>query len=91
MKKQEPPLERPFVLPLNYPKVVEEGIAAGNLIGMARTRFISTVAAAVYHKKAYPTSIEYDHVASQVVATYPFMSDDKKSHVRMLYHIMRML
>ena len=84
VKKEEPPLERPFILPLNYPKVVEEGIATGNLIGMARTRFISTVAAAVYHKKAYPTQMEYNHVASQVVATYPFMSDENKSHVRIL-------
>ena len=72
----------PFTLPLNYPKVVEEGIATGNLIGMTRTRFVSTVAAAIYHKKAYPTKMEYEHVGSQIVTKYPFMADEQGSHVR---------
>ena len=81
-KKEEPPLEQPFILPENYPKIVEDGISAGSLIGHSRTKFVSTVAASVYHKKAYPTSMEYDHVARQIVRKYNFMSDDKGSHVR---------
>ena len=84
IRKVEPPLEMPFKLPVNYPKAVEEGIAAGNLIGITRTRFISSVAAAVYHKKTYPSKFEYEHVASQIISTYPFMADEKGSHVRML-------
>ena len=80
-KKQEKPLEQPFALPQNFPKLVEDGLSTGRLIGNARTKFISTVAAAVFHKKAYPTRTELDHVARQITAKYQFMSDDKGSHV----------
>jgi len=40
------------------------------------------VAAAVYSYKSYPTKVDYDHVARQIVAKYPFMCDQNESHVR---------
>lgn len=82
IKPEEPPLIMPFKLPANYPRSVEEGLTASNLIGKTRARFIASVAAALYHKKAYPTRLEYAHVAEQIVAAYPFMADQQGSHVR---------
>ena len=60
---------------------MEEGLAARNLIGKSRTRFVSSVAAALYHEKAYPTKIEYGHVAERIVKKYSFMADHQGSHV----------
>ena len=73
-KKEEPPLPQPFQLPRNYPKSVEEGIESGNLTGKARTKFISSVAAAIFRFKSYPTKDEHEHVSRQIVQAYPFMT-----------------
>lgn len=72
-KKLEPPLPTPFELPLNYPSIVMTGIAEKNLSGKARTKFISSIASAIFKYKSYPSSEEYSHVGSQIIKKYPFI------------------
>ena len=43
--------------------MVQDGLNVGILTGKARTKFISSVASAVFWYKNYPTKEEYDHVA----------------------------
>ena len=69
----EEPLPQPFELPRNYPRIVQEGLKEGRLTGRARTKFITTVAAAVFRYKNYPTREEYEHVAQRIVTNYQFM------------------
>ena len=73
IKKSEKPLPRPFQLPENYPRIVQEGLAVGSLTGRARTKFLTTVAEAVHMHKLYPTQEEYEHVAKRIVERYGFM------------------
>lgn len=81
-REEEQPLPRPFQLPVNFPRAVLEGLSSGCLSGKSRTKFISTVAASVFHHKSYPTKDEYNHVAEQMVEAYPFMQlGSGKGHV----------
>ena len=43
----------------------------GNLIGRARSKFISEVAASILFYKNYPTFMEYNHVAVEIIKKYP--------------------
>ena len=62
--------------------MLQEGLNSGNLNGKARTKFISSVASAMFHDKSYPTKEEYDHIAEQIVNCYPLMSfGPGKGHV----------
>ena len=71
--KQEKPLPRPFHLPENFVSFVDEALKNKVLIGRARTKFITTIAASIFHFKSYPTPEEYDYVAHLVIKTWPFL------------------
>ena len=74
-------LPQPFQLPENFPESVEEELEAGQLTAKARKRFMLTVANAIFKHTMYPSDMEYDHVAEQIVTKYAFMGDKKGSHV----------
>ena len=64
-KKLKTQLPTPFELPLNYPAIVMTDLAENRLSGKARTKFIASVASAIFKYKNYPTSEEYSHVGSR--------------------------
>ena len=72
----EPPLPRPFMLPLNYPKAVKDGLRKGALTGRSRSKFLASVASYIYSFKELPTHDELVHIAEQIVAQFPFLSID---------------
>lgn len=72
-RKQEPPLPRPFDLPANFSPQVMAGLESENLVGNARTKFITAIANAIFRYKNYPTDEEYRHVAQQVVRKWKFL------------------
>lgn len=81
-KEQEPPLPRPFELPRNYPKAVANDLEKGLLTGKTRIKFLSSIAAAMFRYRSYPTRDEFDHVAEEIVKAFPFMrSGDDTGHV----------
>ena len=67
------PLPMPFDLPLNYPQNVMEGLKKQILNGNAFTKFILSIASAMFRYTAYPTTSEYQHVVEQIVNKYPFL------------------
>lgn len=69
----EPKLPMPFELPRNYPAVVMADLAKGMLTGKGKTKFVSSIAAAIFRFKRFPTREEYDHVGEVIVSTYPFL------------------
>lgn len=73
LKKLEKPLPIPFDLPYNYPPVVMSDLAKNRLSGKARTKFISSVASAIFKYKNYPTDDEYNHIGSQIIKKFPFV------------------
>jgi len=73
LKKEEQPLPHPFQLPDNYCKVVRDGLDSTVMSGKARTKFIASIASAMFCYKQHPTKVEYRHVAHQIVQKYPFM------------------
>lgn len=48
-------------------------LKSGALSGKGMTKFISSVAAAIFRYKSFPTRQEYDLVASRIVSKYPFL------------------
>ena len=48
-------------------------LAHNRLSGRARTKFISSVASAIFKEKSCPKDEEYRHVGSQIVNEYPFL------------------
>ena len=73
-RQPEAPLPIPFELPYNYPAKVMADLQDGMLTGKGKTKFVSSVAAAIFRYKSYPTREEYDHVSQQIIAKYPFLS-----------------
>lgn len=80
-KKMSKSLPQPFQLPENFPESVKGEISAGHLTASGRKRFMLTVANAVFEHTQYPSNLEYDHVAKQIVTKYMFMGDKEGSHV----------
>lgn len=72
-KRHEPPLPNPFELPRNFPPIVTVGLEERKLCGKARGKFLSSIAAAVYMKKCYPTAEEYRHIGDRIIKFYPFL------------------
>ena len=72
-RKLEKPLPTPFELPYNYPPIVMMDLAKKRLSGKARSKFIASVASAIFKCKNYPTAAEYSHVGSLIVKKYPFL------------------
>lgn len=77
MRKQEPPLPRPFELPNCFTGKVSAGIKEGVLRGTARTTFYRQICCCILTKKSYPSLEEYDHVAQRIIEKFPFMSNGK--------------
>ena len=73
-KDQESPLPKPFELPLNYPHIVMVDLKEHMLTGRARTKFIMSIASAIFRYKVYPTKEEYEHVGQRIVAKYEFLT-----------------
>ena len=69
---QEPHLKRPFKIPSEFPASVKSGLQKKQLFGRSRTKFITTVAQAIYREKCYPTRDELEHVVQQVFKEWPF-------------------
>jgi len=81
LKKMAGSLPQPFQLPEKFPECVEEEMLTGSLSGKTKKRFMFTVATAIFKHTSYPSKVEYDHVAEQIVKKYKFMGGDKGSHV----------
>lgn len=71
----------PFPLPTQFPQIVSKELSTGYLSAKSRSRLIFTVANAVFKYESYPTNLDYDHVAREIVKKYKFMADDRGSHV----------
>ena len=63
----------PFELPRNYHAVVMEGLEKGFLSGGAKTKFIGSIAAAIFRYKSYPTKDEYEHIGQQIIKKCSFL------------------
>ena len=72
--KDSKSLPCPFPLPQNYPPEVECALASKSMMPRQMNRFLTTVARAIYCHKCYPTTKEYENVAKQIVALYPFLA-----------------
>ena len=51
----------------------------GYLSGKGKTKFTTSVAAAVFRYKGYPTNDEYEHLGKQMVAKCPFLKSQNGS------------
>lgn len=71
----------PFPLPTQFPQIVNKELSTGYLSAKSRSRLIFTVANAVFKYESYPTNLDYDHIAREIVKKYKFMADDRGSHV----------
>ena len=72
-KEPEPPLPNPFELPRNYPAAVMVGLEKGILSGKTKSKFIGSVAAAIYRYKSYPSREEYERISKQIIIKCPFL------------------
>ena len=73
----EPPLPRPFTLPINFPHAILEGLNQAKLCGKPRTKFITIISQSIYRFKSYPTDDEYVHVAQELAKKWPFLDEGK--------------
>ena len=67
------PLPDPFELPKNYKPNVELALKSGKITTDTNKAFLSTVAAAMFAYKRYPTADDYSNVARVIIHQYPFM------------------
>ena len=74
-RKQEPPLQMPFELPINFPENIKVGLAEKQLAGRKRSKFVTKIAEAMYFQKSYPTADEYRHVAGLIIRKWPFLGE----------------
>ena len=78
-RKQEPPLPRLFDPPLNSSPQVMPGLDAENLVGNARTKFITAILQMPFFDiRAGPTDEVYHHVAQQMVRKWKFLDTCRK-------------
>ena len=76
------PLPDPFELPKHYRPDVEVALKSGKMTVDTNKSFLSTVAAAMFTYKRYPTADDYNNVARVIIHQYPFMkSPTGKPHV----------
>ena len=81
----EPPLKMPFELPRNYPPIVMADLHSGKLGVKARSKFISSIASAIFKEKSLPLRNEYDHIGQLIIKQYPFLkSSSGTGYVRKL-------
>lgn len=81
-RQPDPKLPMPFELPRNYTCMVMTDLTKGMLTGRSKTKFISSIAAAIFRFKSFPTKEEYDHVSQLIISKYPFLrSSSGTGHV----------
>lgn len=69
----EVPLPDPFVLPKHFKPDVTRALQSQRMNRSTNQSFISSVAAAMFTYKRYPSSDDYYNVARSIVDAYPFM------------------
>lgn len=72
-RNQKPPLQIPFELPKKFQQVTQEALDQQNLTGRAQAKFKTTIAESIHRYKSYPTKIEYEPVANQMVKKWCFL------------------
>ena len=82
-KEDSTPLPDPFPLPTNYRPDVHLCLAKKKMTKTARAAFYTTVAAAMFQYKRYPSRDDFISVARQIIAKYPFLGSTSfgASHV----------
>lgn len=90
-REPEPPLPTPFELPRNYPPLVMSELSNNKLSGKGKAKLISSIAAAIYRFKSFPTSDEYNHVGQQVVLKYNFLKSNEGSGYVRFHNIICLL
>ena len=70
-------LPDPFPLPVNYRPDIEVALKSGQMTRTTRAGFMSSVAAAMFAYKRFPTRDDYVSVARQIVTMYPFLGSSK--------------
>ena len=73
IRNKEPPLPKPFKLPVNYPQNVQKAVKKDAARKMCNT----TIAHAVYLCKSYPIKEEYLHVVQHIYKKWPFLQDGR--------------
>ena len=69
----------------NYPCMVMSDLKRGMLTGRSKTKFVASIAAAIFRFKSYPTKDEYEHVSQLIISAYPFLKSSSGSgYVRSL-------
>lgn len=74
---KEPPLPRPFDLPLNFPASITASLEGKRLVGRPRTKFFTIIAHSIYRFKDYPTDEEYLYIVQEMFKKWPFLNDGK--------------
>lgn len=72
-KEESTPLPDPFPLPKNFRPDVHLALTSKRMTKTTRATFFSTVAAAMFQYKRYPSRDDYVSVARQIVTKYPFL------------------
>ena len=72
-KEESTPLPDPFPLPKNFRPDVHLALTNKRMTKSTRATFFSTVAAAMFQFKKYPSRDDYVTVARQIVCKYPFL------------------
>ena len=87
-KEKSTPLPDPFPLPTNFRPDVQLSLSSKRMCETTRASFFSTIAAAVFQYKRYPTCDDYVTVARQIVMKYPFLGTKGfgAAHVRDKLH-----
>lgn len=72
-KEESTPLPDPFPLPQNLRPDVHLALTTKRMTKTTRATFFSTIAAAMFQYKRYPSRDDYVCVARQIVSKYPFL------------------
>lgn len=72
-RKKEQPLPKPFPLPKNFPPIVALALENKKLVGKSRTKFVTSLANAIFMHKCYPTSQEIADVLRTAVQKWEWL------------------
>ena len=79
----------PFELPRNYPAMVMTDLAKGMLTVKRKTKFISSMAAAIFRFKSFPEKHEYEHIGQVIISKYPFLKSSSGTGYVSTFNIFR--
>ena len=69
----EIPLPDPFPLPKNYKASIEVALKSGQMALETKRQFLSSVAAAMFAFKQYPSKDDFQNVARCIITKYSFL------------------